>query len=111
MILIAFIAWEMSEGETFPEIESSEPLAAKFTMLWYLSDMAKHWQSNVVFHNYYLQLNRAIESFPRMTLNTLHRFRSLAKFHVDSHFIYITMCRHEHKEYLQSYYKLTEEDM
>jgi hypothetical protein len=41
LILIAFITWEMPEGATFPEIESSEPLAAKFTMLWYSSDMRK----------------------------------------------------------------------
>jgi hypothetical protein len=90
LILIAFIAWEMPEGATFPEIESSEPLAAKFTTLWYSSDMEKQWQSNAVFHTYYLQLKRAIESFPHMTPNTLHRFRPLAKFHADRHFIYIT---------------------
>jgi hypothetical protein len=41
LILFAFIAWEMSEGMTFPEIEPSEPLAAKFTTLWYSSDMEK----------------------------------------------------------------------
>jgi len=35
LILIAFIAWEMLEGATFPEIESFEPLAVKITMLWY----------------------------------------------------------------------------
>jgi hypothetical protein len=67
LILIAFITWEMPEGATFPEIESSEPLATKFTTLWYSSDMEKQWQSNAVFHTYYLQLKRAIESFPRMT--------------------------------------------
>jgi hypothetical protein len=111
LILIAFIAWEMPEGVTFPEIESSEPLAVKFTTLWYSSDMEKQWQSNAVFHTYYLQLKRAIESFPRMTSNTLHRFRPLAKFHADRHFIYITVHGDEHKEELQSYYKLTEEDM
>jgi len=44
-------------------------------------------------------------------LNTLHRFRPLAKFCVDRHFIYITACGDEHKEELQSYYKLIEEDM
>jgi hypothetical protein len=33
------------------------------------------------------------------------------KFCADRHFIYITACRDEHKEELQSYYKLTEEDM
>jgi len=46
-----------------------------------------------------------------MTLNTFHQFRSLAKFHVDRHFIYITMREDESKEKLQSYYKLTDEDM
>jgi hypothetical protein len=64
-----------------------------------------------VFHTYYLQLKRDIESFPRMTLNTLHRFRPLAKFRVDRHLIYITTHGDEHKEELQSYYKLTKEDM
>jgi hypothetical protein len=33
------------------------------------------------------------------------------KFSVDRHFIYITACADEHKEQLQSYYKLTEEDL
>jgi hypothetical protein len=33
------------------------------------------------------------------------------KFHTDQHFIYITMHIDEHKEELQSYYKLTEEDL
>jgi hypothetical protein len=111
LILIAFIAWEMSEGGTFPDIETFEPLTTKFTMLWYSSDMGKQWQSNVVFHTYYLQLTRAIESFPRMMLNTLDRFRLVAKFHADRNFIYITARRDEHKEEVQSYYKLTEEDM
>jgi hypothetical protein len=54
LILIAFIAWEMLEGATFLEIEPSEPLAAKFNTLWYSSNMVKQWQSNVVFHTYYL---------------------------------------------------------
>jgi hypothetical protein len=54
----------MLEGVTFPDIEPFEPLAMKFTMLWYTSDMGKKWKSNMVFHGYYLQLNRAIESFP-----------------------------------------------
>jgi hypothetical protein len=44
----------MLEGVNFPEIEPSEPLVAKFTMLWYLRDMAKKWYSNTVFHTYYL---------------------------------------------------------
>jgi hypothetical protein len=43
LILITFISWEMSEGATFPEIESSEPLTVKFTMIWYSSNMAKKW--------------------------------------------------------------------
>jgi transcription initiation factor IIE alpha subunit len=46
-----------------------------------------------------------------MTPNTLHQYRLLAKFHADRHFIYITTCRDESKEELQSYYKLTDEDM
>jgi hypothetical protein len=33
------------------------------------------------------------------------------KFGVDRHFIYITACADEKKEQLQSYYKLTEEDL
>jgi hypothetical protein len=64
-----------------------------------------------VFDTYYLQLNKAIESFPYMTLNTLHRFRPLANFYAHRHFIYIIVRKDEHKEELQSYYKLTEEDM
>jgi hypothetical protein len=56
-------------------------------------------------------MKRAIESFPRMMPNTLHRLRPLAKFHVDKNFIYITVCRDENKEEMQSYYKLTKEDM
>jgi hypothetical protein len=107
LILIAFIAWDILEGVTFPEIEPSEPLDVKFTTLWYSSDMTKQWQSNTVFHIYYLQLKRAIESFPCMTLNNMHRFKPLVKFYADKHFIYITMRGNEHKEELQSYYKLT----
>jgi hypothetical protein len=90
----------MSKGMTFPEIEPSEPLAAKFTTLYYSSDMEKQWQFNAVFHTYYLQLKRDIESFPHMMLNTLHRFRPLAKFRIDRHLIYITTCGDEHKEEL-----------
>jgi hypothetical protein len=56
LILIAFVTWEMSEGVTFPEVEPSEPLAVRFTTLWYTSDMVKQWKSNAVFHTYYLQL-------------------------------------------------------
>jgi hypothetical protein len=64
LILIAFVAWEMPEGVTFLKVEPSKPLAVNFTTLWYTSDMAKQWKSNVVFHAYYLQLKCAIESFP-----------------------------------------------
>jgi hypothetical protein len=46
-----------------------------------------------------------------MMSNTLHRFRPFVKFHVDRNFICITACRDEHKEELQSYYKITKEDM
>jgi hypothetical protein len=59
LILIVFFSCEMPEGATFPEVEPSEPLAARFTTLWYSSDMEKQWQSNVVFHTYYLQLTHA----------------------------------------------------
>jgi hypothetical protein len=38
-------------------------------------------------------------------------FRPLMKFSVDHHFIYITVCVDEHKQQLQSYYKLTEDDL
>jgi hypothetical protein len=57
----------------------------------------------------YLQLKRDIEAKPHMAPNTLHRFRPLMKFNTDRHFIYITDRVDEHKEKLQSYYKLTEE--
>jgi hypothetical protein len=43
LILIAFISWEMPEGTTFPDIDPFEPLAAKFSTLWYSSDMNKQW--------------------------------------------------------------------
>jgi hypothetical protein len=46
-----------------------------------------------------------------MIPNTLHTYIPLAKFCADRHFIYITMRRDESKEELQSYYKLTDEDM
>jgi hypothetical protein len=73
--------------------------------------MNKQWQSNVIFHTYYNQLKLAIQSEPRIMPNTLHRFRPLMKFSADRHFIYITACADEHKQQLQSYYKLTEEDL
>jgi hypothetical protein len=101
----------MTEGVTFPEIEPFEPLVVKFATLWYSSDMGNQWQSNVVFHTYYLELRRDIESFPHMTSNTLDRFRPLMKFCIDRHFIYITTCTDERKEELQYYYKLTTEDL
>jgi hypothetical protein len=41
LILIAFIAWEMPEGATFPDIEPFELLATKFSTLWYSGDMNK----------------------------------------------------------------------
>jgi hypothetical protein len=111
LILIAFIAWELPEGATFLEIEPFEPLAAKFCTLWYSSDMNKQWQSNVVFHAYYTQLKNSIQSTPCITPNTLHRFRPLMKFNADRHFTYITARADEHKQQLQSYYKLTEDDL
>jgi uncharacterized protein YsxB (DUF464 family) len=46
-----------------------------------------------------------------MNPNTLQRFRPLLKFSADQHFIYITMRANEHKEQLQLYYKITEEDL
>jgi hypothetical protein len=110
LILIVFIAWDMVEGATFPEIDPSKPLVVKFTLLWYSSDMGKQWYSNAMLHTYYMQLKRDIEVFPRMMSNTLHRFRPFVKFHADKHFIYITAREDKNNEVLQSYYKLTEED-
>jgi hypothetical protein len=98
LILITFIAWEMSEGATFLDIEPLEPLAAKFSTLWYLNDMKKKWKSNVIFHTYYRQLKVAIQSAPCITLNTLHKFRPLMKFNADHHSIYITTHADEHKQ-------------
>jgi hypothetical protein len=46
-----------------------------------------------------------------MTSNTLHHFRPLMKFYTNRHFIYINEHADEHKEELQSYYNLTEEDL
>jgi hypothetical protein len=59
---IAFIAWELPEGATFLEIEPFEPLAAKFCILWYSSNMNKQWYSNVVFHTYFNKLKNEIQS-------------------------------------------------
>jgi hypothetical protein len=71
--------------------------------------MNKEWKSNFIFHAYYNQLKNAIQSTPCLIPNTLHRFRTLIKFSVDSHFTYITTRANENKQQLQSYYKLTEE--
>jgi hypothetical protein len=111
LIIIAFITWELLEGATFPEIETFEPLAAKFCMLWYSSDMNKQWQSNAVFHTYFNQLKNAIQSTLWITPNVLHRFRPLMKFSTDHHFTYITVHGDEHKQQVQSYYKPTEDDL
>jgi hypothetical protein len=111
LILIAFTTWEMLKGATFLDIESFEPLIVNFTMLWYSSDMGKQWKSEAIFHIYYLQLKRAIEVVPCMTPKSLHRFRPLMKFCADRHFIYITTHTNEHKEKLQSYDKIIEEDL
>jgi hypothetical protein len=46
-----------------------------------------------------------------MTSNTLHQYRPLENFRVDRHFTNITAHRDESKEELQSYYKLTDDDM
>jgi hypothetical protein len=73
--------------------------------------MNKLWQSNVVFHTYFNQLKTAIQCTPRITPNTLHRFRPLMKFSADHHFIYITIGGDEHKQQLQSYYKLKKDDL
>jgi hypothetical protein len=110
-VLIAFVAWKMLEGASFPEIEPSKPLIDRFYNLWYMNDISKKWKSNAVFHAYYQQLKVSIELFPQMTPHTQHQYRPLAKFRVDPHFIYITMCIDESKEELQSYHKLIDEDM
>jgi hypothetical protein len=98
LILITFFSWELPKGATFVDIEPFEQLATKFCMLWYSSNMNKKWQSNAIFHAYYSQLKYAIHSTPRLTLNTLHRFRPLIKFSADHHFTYITACVNEHKQ-------------
>jgi myosin-crossreactive antigen len=94
-MLITFVAWKIPEGATFPEIEPLEFFSTKFSTLWYMNDMSKKWKSNVVFHAYYQRLKVSIESFPCMTLHTLHQYRPLEKFHVELHFIYITAHRDE----------------
>jgi hypothetical protein len=53
LVLIAFVTWKMPEGATFPKVEPSEPLAARFSTLWYTNDMSKQLKLNVVFNAYY----------------------------------------------------------
>jgi hypothetical protein len=60
LILIIFISWELPEGASFSEIKPFEPLATKFYMLWYSSDMKKQWQTNAIFHTYFNQLKNAV---------------------------------------------------
>jgi hypothetical protein len=100
------MAWQMPKGDTFLDIEPTNPLAAQFSTLLYTNDMKKQWQSNVVLHRYYQQLKVSIEAFPRMTPHTLHQYQPIAKFCANPHFIYITAQRDEHQEILQSYYRL-----
>jgi hypothetical protein len=90
----------MPEGVTLFEIERFEPLVMKFTTIWYSSDMGKQWQSNTVFHTYYLELRSAIESFPCMTSNTMDRFKPLMKFRIDRNFFYINARTDERREEL-----------
>jgi len=40
-ILIASVSWEIPEGVSFSDIDPFEPLATKFTTLWYANDMNK----------------------------------------------------------------------
>jgi hypothetical protein len=88
----------MPKGATFLDVDPFEPLAVKFSTLWYFSNMNKQWQSNSAFHTYYNQLKIAIQATPRITPNTLHRFRPLMKFSMDRHFIYITPRTDEHHQ-------------
>jgi hypothetical protein len=60
LVLITFFSWKMSKGATFLEIEPSEPLAMRFSTLWYMNDIYKQWKSNIVFHTYYQQLKVSI---------------------------------------------------
>jgi hypothetical protein len=87
LILISFFAWELPEGATFMDLDPFEPLATKFSTLWYSNKMSNQWKSNVIFHAYYNQLKASIRSEPRIMPNTLHRFRPLIKFNADCHFI------------------------
>jgi hypothetical protein len=56
-------------------------------------------------------MKRAIGVVPCMMSNTLHQFIPLMKFRKDRHFIRITAHADEHNEEIQSYYKVTEEDL
>jgi hypothetical protein len=76
-----------------------------------MNDISKKWQSNAVLHPYYQQMKGSIESFPCMTPRTLHQYKPIAKLCADRHFIYIIVSKDEIKEELQSYYKLTDENM
>jgi hypothetical protein len=98
LILISFVAWELLEGTTFSDLDPFEPLATKFSTLWYSNDMRKQWKSNVILHVYYNQLKASIRSEPRITLNTLQRFQPLIKFNMNHHFIYLTPRADEHQE-------------
>jgi hypothetical protein len=98
IMLIEFVTWKMPEGATFPEIEPSELLAARFSTLWYTNNMSKQLKYNAVFHAYYQQLEVSIESFSCMTLRTLHQYIPISNFCADPHFIYITAPRDENKE-------------
>ena len=50
LILISFFSCDKPKGATFLEVEPSEPSVARFTTLWYTSDMAKKWKLNAVLH-------------------------------------------------------------
>jgi hypothetical protein len=41
LVLITFVTWKIPEGATFLEVEPSEPLAARFSTLWYTNDILK----------------------------------------------------------------------
>jgi hypothetical protein len=43
LMLITFVTWKMLEGSTFLEIKPLEPLAARFSTLWYTNEMLKQW--------------------------------------------------------------------
>jgi hypothetical protein len=64
-----------------------------------------------MFHAYYQQLKLPIDSFMCMELCTVHQYRPIENFHAYPHFIYIIARRDENKEEINSYYKMTYEDM